>query len=409
MNERRANLSGLRVLISGAGIAGPSLAFWLRRLGATPTLVERAPRFRDSGYMIDVWGLGYDLLERMGLLEVALERGYRIERVVFVDREGRPVSGFDARVFARAVGGRFFSIPRGDLARVVFDAIADETETLYSTQVTSIREDGDGVHVELDGRPERRFDLVVGADGLRSRVREVAFGPGARFERYLGYCAAAFVTGDYPHRDTDAYVSFGNPGRQISRYALRGERTAFLMVFARASPPVAHDAAAHRRVLREEFGADGWEAPEILARLDTTDDLYFDAVTQVRMPRWTRGRVALVGDAAYCPSLLAGAGAAFAMLGAYVMAGELQAAEGHPAGGLAAYEARLRRFIEAEQVRATRLASTFAPRTALGLRFRDAALKLMRFEPLGLWYARRMLATRLELPEYRVLTASRRG
>jgi 2-polyprenyl-6-methoxyphenol hydroxylase-like FAD-dependent oxidoreductase len=389
-----------RVLISGAGIAGPSLAFWLRRLGAQPTLVERAPGFRDSGYMIDVWGLGYDLIERMGLLDAALDLGYRMQRVIFVDEGGQPVSGFDANVFERAVNGRFFSIPRGDLARVIFDSVAGEIETLYSTEVTSLHEDPSGVEVELAGRPAQRFDLVVGADGLRSGVRGLAFGPQERFEKYLGYCAAAFVAENYPHRDAATYVSYAQPGRQISRYALRGNRTAFLLVFARQTIPASHDLASRKRLLREEFRNDGWEVPEILARLDDTDDLYFDAVSQIRVQRWTCGRIALVGDAAYCPSLLAGAGAAFAMLGAYVIAGELQRSPRDPVTAFARYERRLRPFLDAEQLRAARFASSFAPRTALGLRIRNAVLDLMRFKPLGVWYARRMFAPALELPQY---------
>lgn len=151
--------------------------------------------------------------------------------------------------------------------------------------------------------------------------------------------------------------------------------------------------------MRERFAQDGWECPQILERLDGVDDLYFDAVSQIRAPAWSRGRVALVGDAAYCPSLLAGAGAAFAMLGAFLLAGELQRADGDPAA-LRAYEGRLRRYIERQQASAVRFASSFAPRTALGLSLRNAALNLMRIGPLGAWYARRAFANELELPAY---------
>lgn len=388
------------MLISGAGIAGPALAFWLRRYEFEPTLIERAPRFRDAGYMIDVWGVGYDLLERMGLLGAARARGYAFERLAFVDDHGRRVSGFDADVFRRALGGRFFSIPRGDLARVIFDTVESEVETLYSTSIERVQERDHGVEVELSGGRSRRFDVVVGADGLRSRVRERVFGPLERFERYLGYWAASFVASGYPHREEGTYLSYARPGRQISRYALRGERSAFLLVFVQDVPLdiAPHDVAAQKRVLRERFGADGWECPEILERLDGADDLYFDAVSQIRSPTWSSGRVALVGDAAYCPSLLAGSGAAFAMLGAYVLAGELKRAGGDPAAAFPAYERRLRPFIEDQQRSAARFASSFTPRTALGLSFRNAVLNLMRIGPLGAWYARRAFSSRFELP-----------
>ena len=391
-----------RVLISGAGIGGPALAFWLLRRGLSPTLIERAPRFRDGGYMIDVWGLGYELVERMGLLEAALERAYVIDRLAFVDEAGRRVSGFDADAFRRAFMGRFFSIPRGDLARLVFGAVESHVETLYSTSIEALAQDDSGVDVELSGGRSRRFDIVVGADGLRSRVRECVFGGPERFEKYLGYCAASFVTRGYPHRDEGSYLSFARPGRQISRYALREDRSAFLLVFAQDErleiPP--HDTAAQKRVLRERFGADGWECPEILERLDGADDLYFDAVSQIRAPSWSRGRVVLVGDAAYCPSLLAGAGSAFAMLGAYALAGEMERAGANHAAVFAAYERRLRPFIEEQQKKAVRFASSFAPRTALGLSLRNAALGLMRIEPVAAWYSRRMFGSSPDLSSY---------
>jgi 2-polyprenyl-6-methoxyphenol hydroxylase-like FAD-dependent oxidoreductase len=389
-----------RVLISGAGIAGPALAFWLRQQGAEVTIVERAPRFRDSGYVIDVWGLGYDLVQRMGLLEDALDRACRVDRLLLVDENGRPVSGFGAEVFSRALGGRFFSIARGDLARVVFDAVQDEVEVLYSTSISGLRQDEAGIDVELSSGSTRRFELVVGCDGLRSRVRECAFGAEERFESFLGYCAAAFVTDAYPHRDPGVYVSFARPGRQISRYALHGDRTAFLLVFTREVCAPSHDLAVHKRVLRETFGDDGWECEEILERLEAAEDVYFDAVSQIRLPQWTRGRIALVGDAAYCPSLLAGAGAAFAMLGAYVLAGELRRTGGDHVAAFGAYERLLHPFIDAEQRKAVRFAGSFAPRTAAGLALRNLVLRLLRFQRLGVWYSRRMFESRFELPSY---------
>ena len=273
---------------------------------------------------------------------------------------------------------------------------------MYKRQVEALHEDTGGVDVEFSTGPSQRFDLVIGADGLRSGVRESAFGPARPFEHYLGYCAASFVTTGYPHRDDGVYLSFAQPGRQVSRYAMRGDRSAFLFVFAADEPPAGpHDRAAHEATLRRVFGGDGWETPEMLARLGDADDLYFDAVSQIRMPQWHRGRVALVGDAAYCPSLLAGAGAAFAMLGAYVLAGELARAGGDHVVAFAAYERRLRPFIEAQQRDAERFAGSFAPKTAFGLFVRNAVLGLMRFEPLARWYSRRMFEHAFDLPDYR--------
>ena len=390
------------VLISGAGIAGPALAFWLLKYGFVPAIVERAPRFRDGGYMIDVWGTGYDLIERFGLMEEARKRAYVFDRLKFVDERGKKTSGFGADLLRRALDGRFFSIPRGDLAHAIFDSIEGRVEVLYGASIARLTKASDGVVAEFTNGDARGFDLVVGADGLHSRVRELVFGPEAQFEKYLGFCAASFVTDGYPHRDEGTYVSFARPGRQISRYAMRDGRTAFLLVFAADDKPdiSAHSTESQKRLLCETFGGDGWEAPEILARLDAADDLYFDAVSQIRMPQWSQGRVALLGDAAYCPSLLAGAGSAFAMLGAYVLAGELRDSGGDVERGCAAYEARLRGWLTREQDRAVGFAASFTPKTALGIRLRDWAVNLMNIPPLGSLFAKRMLGTPFALPDY---------
>jgi 2-polyprenyl-6-methoxyphenol hydroxylase-like FAD-dependent oxidoreductase len=400
LRQSVCSVKQVRVLISGAGIAGPSLAHWLLRYGFEPTLIERAPAFRQGGYMIDVWGIGYELIERYGLLEATLQHSYVFDRLRFVDERGREVSGVGGEIFRRALGGRFFSIPRGDLARVIYNTIHNRAETLYGASIHSFHQDEDGVDVELSTGVKSRFDLLVGADGLHSRVRELAFGAEARFERYLGYIAASFTSDGYTHRDEGAYVSLALPGRQVSRYAMRQNRSAFLFVFTEASKLalVAHDGTSQKELLRRRFADDGWEVPEILAQLDTADDLYLDPVSQIRMSRWTAGRVALVGDAAHSPSLLAGAGAAFAMLGAYVLAEELHRAEGDLAGAFRAYERRLERFMLSQQDAAVHFAAAFAPKTALGICVRNRVVNFMRTPVIGMWLARRMLGSSFPIP-----------
>ena len=388
------------VLICGAGIAGPALAYWLERYGFEPLLVERAPAFRDGGYMIDVWGLGYDLVARYGLLDEAKARAYRFDRLAFVNEEGRVLAGFGGDIFRRAVDDKFFSIPRGDLARTLHEPLAGKVETLYGTAIKQFNEDKDGVDVTFTTGATRRFDLVVGADGLRSTLREMAFGPERKFEAYLGYYAASFASDHYPHRDENIYLSYGRPGRQISRYAMRSDRTAFLLVFASKARIAAHEAAGQKMVLRGIFSRDGWETADILARLDAASDLYFDSVSQIRMPKWTRGRIALIGDAAHSPSLLAGAGSAFAMLGAYVLAGELKKSGGEYDRAFAAYEKRLMPFMRRQQKAAVGFAGSFAPKTAFGLSVRNAVLRLMNIRPLGVWLTRRMLGEPYAIPDY---------
>jgi 2-polyprenyl-6-methoxyphenol hydroxylase-like FAD-dependent oxidoreductase len=389
-----------KILISGAGIAGTALAGQLLARGFEPVLIERAPQFRDGGYMIDVGGTGYDLVERYGLLEAARARGYEFDRMSFVDARGRQVSSFGGKVLHRATGGRFFSIPRGDLAWILHEPIKDKVETLYGVTIKALVEDASGVEVTLSNGVVRRFDLVIGAEGMRSPLRERIFGAETRFEKFLGYYAASFITQDYPHRDEGIYLSHAMPGRQISRYAMRGGRTAFLLVFAENAPLVAHDVQAQKALIAARFGADGWEAPEILARLEQTDELYFDAVSQIRMPRWSRGRLALIGDSAYAPSLLAGAGSAFAMLGAYILAGELRAAGGGHGRAFNAYEKKLHPFLLRQQDQVIGLAGSFAPKTKFGIGFRNLVINAMNFPPLGTIFVRQMMGEHFPLPNY---------
>jgi 2-polyprenyl-6-methoxyphenol hydroxylase-like FAD-dependent oxidoreductase len=389
-----------KILIAGAGIAGTALAWRLLCHGFEPVLVERAPGFRDGGYMIDVWGTGYDLVERYGLLDAVRPRAYPFDRLVFVDAAGRRLSGFGGKALRRAMQDRFFSIPRGDLARAVHDKIAGKVEILYGVCIDELQEDDSGVAVTLSDGTARRFDLVIGAEGLRSHLRARIFGAQAQCEKFLGYYAASFIAPDYPHRDENVYLSHAAPGRQISRYAMRGGRTAFLFVFAQDVPLAAPGRPAQKALIAARFGDDGWETPEILARLERADDLYFDAVSQIRLAHWTRGRVALVGDAAYCPSLLAGSGSAFAMLGAYVLAGELRQSGGDHARAFAAYEGLLHPYLRRRQDQAMGFAGYFAPRTRLGLGLRNVVVNAMNIPPLGALVARGMLGGRFVLPHY---------
>src|ERR687892_366520 len=390
------------VLVSGAGIAGPALAYWLQHWGFEPVLIERAAQFREGGYMIDFWGVGFDVAERINLIPQLRDVGYLIDRVKFVDERGRTRSGFDAEMLRRTLGNRFFSLPRGDLARAIFDTVADKIETIFGDSITAIHESPDGVDVQFEQGDARRFDLVAGCDGLHSAVRQIAWGQEKEFEKYLGYYCASFITANYPHREERAYTSYAEPGRQISRYALRGDRTAFLLIFARGQPlSRSPDQAYAKAILREKFEHDRWtEAPEILQRLETCDDLYFDSVSQIRIPSWSKGQIVLVGDAAYCPSLLAGERAGFALAGAYLLAGELQRASGDHLVAYRVYEERFRAFIERKQKSARQFANSFTPKPRLGLFVRDLVLRLTAFPPVSDWLMRRFAIDRFELPDY---------
>jgi 2-polyprenyl-6-methoxyphenol hydroxylase-like FAD-dependent oxidoreductase len=374
----------VRIAISGAGVAGAALAYWLDRTGHSPTMIEQAPKFRTGGYMIDFWGVGYHVAKRMGIEETIRAAGYQIEWLRSVGSRGEIKADVDVDVFRRMIGDDFTSLPRGDLAAAIYTTIEDKVETIFGDSIAAVDEHGDGVRLTFENSAPRDFDLLIGADGLHSNVRRLVFGPEQDFERYLGCKVAACVVDGYRPRDDLVYVTYSSPGRQLARFALRDDRTMFLFVF-RAE----HDdtRVAPKDQLRGEFGDVGWECQEILAALDEVDDLYFDVVSQIRMDRWSRDRVLLVGDAAGCISLLGGEGTGLAITEAYVLAGELARAGADYRRAFDAYQALLRPFIKTKQAGAVHYIPFFATRTRVGLWLRNAAMRMANFGPLASLFA----------------------
>lgn len=389
------------VLISGAGIAGPALAFWLTAAGFEPTIVERAPGLRSGGYVIDFWGLGYDLAERMGLIAEINRTGYHVRELRIINDAGHRVAGFGTSVFSELTDGRYVTLPRSALSQLIFDAIKDRVETIFGDEIVAIEQQRDCVRVALKHAGERRFDLLIGADGLHSSVRKLAFGPQQQFEKHLGYAVAAFEATGYRPRDEGVYLMFGEPGRMVGRFTLHDNSTLFLFVFAANRVELPATLEAQKALLGDLYGRGGWECTKILSELDQANELYFDSVSQIRMQNWSRGRVALVGDAAFCVSLLAGQGSALAMIAAYALAGELGACQGQYQQAFANYEARLRSYIGTKQRGAERFAGAFAPRTRAGLYFRNMVIKAFTIPGLARLAIGRDIADRIVLPEYR--------
>lgn len=389
----------MRIAINGIGIAGPTLAYWLRRYGHEPVLFERAPAPRTGGYLIDFWGLGFDIADRMSLVPTLVERAYEMQRLSMVGADGREVAGLDLRPIREQLGGRFISLGRTDLASAILSACTS-VPTHFGVSIDAIEPHGARTRVTLsDGRQES-FDYVIGADGLHSRVRELAFGPEEQFEVPLGCHVAAFRMPHYPRRDELTYVSHTRPMRQVGRVSLRGGDTLALLICRSelfdgdptGEPPIGR--------LRRVFGEMKWEVPEILERMEGADDLYVDRVSQIHMPRWTSDSVALVGDAAGCASLLAGEGTGLAMVEAYVLAGELHQAREQMATARDAYETRLRAFVSAKQRAALRLRQFFAPETSLALWMRNVAVNTLALPVVGRWIVGRSLRDDFVLPDY---------
>jgi 2-polyprenyl-6-methoxyphenol hydroxylase-like FAD-dependent oxidoreductase len=388
------------VLISGVGIAGPTLAYWLNAAGFEPVLVERSRRPRSGGFVIDFWGLGYEIAERMGMKADLERNGYHVRELRIVDDRGVRIAGFGSNVFRQLTGGPFVTLGRSDLARLLFEKIEAAVEVMFDDEIVDIQQHADHVRARLRNGGERRFDLLIGADGLHSNVRRLVFGPKSEFETQLGYIVAAFQVPGYRPRDQDVYVIHNRPGRMVARFALHFDRSLFLFVFVADPPTLPLDLAAQKAMLREKYRDAGWECREILGELERADDLYFDQVSQIKMTDWSRGRIALVGDAAFCLSLMAGQGSALAMAAAYALAGELAKAEGRHELAFSSYERLLRDHIVSKQEAAARFSAAFAPKTEWGLFLRNQVIKACAIPGVARVGIGREVADKMRLPDY---------
>ncbi len=392
----------MKIVINGSGIAGTTLAYWLSKYGHDVVLVEQAPSLRAGGYIINLWGIGYDVVEKMGVLPRLQDLQYFADELRLVDAQGRTCGGYPASVLLRLTQGRLMALARSDIARTIHDQLNGKVEMIFGDSLAAIEDGESHVKVCFNHAPGREVDLVIGADGLHSRVRQLAFGPESRFEFPLGCHVAAFEIEGYRPRDELISVMHGAPGRYISRFPTRDDKTVFFMVLRDEYLPGGLPPArsARKAALTKVFADVGWECPGIFAGLERVDDIYFDSVSQIRMDRWTRGRVALVGDAAACPSLISGEGAGLAIAEAYVLAGEIHKSCGDHALAFARYEARMRPFLARKQKSAAKLVPSFVPKSSLGISARNFATRLMRLPVFPELLMGRHLHDDIELPDY---------
>ncbi|MYY86827.1 FAD-dependent oxidoreductase [Streptomyces sp. SID335] len=370
-----------RVLISGASIAGPALAFWLIRRGYAVTVVEKASTLRGGGYPIDIRGTAVEVVRRMGLLPELRDAHIDLRRLTFLDADGTEVASVDPHRLTGGVGGQDLEVRRGDLTEALYGAVRDDVEFLFDDRVDTLDQSDHGVDVTFRGGAGRTFDMVFGADGVHSRTREFLFGPEEQFHRYLGHCFAGFTLRN-AFGLRDEVMMWNTPGRAAALYAAGGDGHvhAFLN-FAHPEPPFRafRDPRAQRELVARVFADAGWEVPGMLAALRDADDLFFDVVSQIRMSRWSSGRVALVGDAAYAPSFLTGQGSSLALVGAYRLAQAL-AGRDH-AAAFAAYEHGTRPFVTAHQDKVGDGDAMLFPTTAPALERRNAMLRRLSTTP----------------------------
>jgi 2-polyprenyl-6-methoxyphenol hydroxylase-like FAD-dependent oxidoreductase len=388
------------VLISGASVAGPALAFWLNRHGYAVTVVEKAGTVRSGGYPIDVRGTALEVVRRMGLLERLQEVHIDLRRLTFLDGDGSEVVSLHPHAVTGGVGGRDLEVRRGDLTDALYAAVRDDVEFVFGDSIDTLDEHAHGVDVTFRGHGRRTFDIVIGADGVHSHTRQLILGPEQQFHRYLGYCFAVFTMPN-TFGLSDETVMWNRPGRAAALYAAgAGDVHAFLN-FAQPEPPFEafSDPEAQRSLLASVFADAGWEVPGMLAAMHKSDDVYFDGVSQIHLPRWSSGRVALLGDAAYAPSFLTGQGTSLALVGAYMLAASL--ADRDHTAAFAAYERDTRDFVTVNQGLASRGGATLFPTTAEELEQRNDRLRsLSTMPPAG----GRPAHSALTLPEIKPLT-----
>ncbi|UYB41821.1 FAD-dependent monooxygenase [Streptomyces sp. Je 1-4] len=401
------------VLISGASIAGPALAHWLHRYGFAVTVVERAPELRTGGYKVDIRGAAVEVAERMGILEDIQRASTDMRTGAYVNDDGERIATLPADIFGARVG-RDDEIMRGDLARILYERTRADVEYVFGDSITSLTERPDdhhdarhdgrqshaghaghdtdgtcGVEVTFERGAPRRFDLVVGADGLHSNVRRLTFGPEEQFVRHLGAYISAFSLPNELGLDREE-LYHAVPGKLICVYSSSGDPAAKGMLTFR-SPRLAYD---HRKpaeqlaLLEAAFKdvgvapSEGWtEVPRLLEAAREADDFYFDGLQLIEMDRWSRGRVVLLGDAAHCASPASGQGTGMALVGAYVLAGALAEAGRGPEEAFDRYEKEMRGYVAVNHALAAKFAKEMTADSRRQIRFRHLMMRILPHMP----------------------------
>lgn len=395
------------VLVSGAGIAGPALAFWLSKNGYRVVVVEVAPGIRPGGQTVDLRGAGGDVVERMGLIPQMHANALEQPGVAWVRSDGSrraemPVTAFDGNGLVSKL-----EILRGDLVDVLYQATKDSVEYRFNTRISKLDQGDDGVDVTLADGTQLHADLVIGADGPHSAVRAMVFGPEEEFVKPLGGYNAWFSAPDHVGLD-GWYLMYLAPGGLNASMRSTHDPAITKAGLAFQSEPIAydrHDLDQQRQILVDRFAGAGWQCDALLAAAQVADDFYFDSFLQVHMPGWTSGRVALVGDAGYCASPLSGMGTSLALVGAYLLAGELGPADSLDAqriqAALKGYQTKMRPYVNKCQDIPNRV-ERYAPNSATDIAINIAVMKWMQRWPFRaiaakVWFT---TADSIDLPDY---------
>ena len=386
----------MKILITGAGIAGLTTAFWLVHYGHEVTIIEKDADFRlHSGYMIDFWGPGFEVALKMGLHERLAQRHYSIPKMIYVNDQGREVGHLDVIKLRRMMNNREFTFLRGDLEDVIYSVVVDAADILPGVTIKSMQQTLERVDVVLSNQSELSFDLVIGADGIHSSMRQQLFGEERQFSKYLGYQVGAFIQ---PNTlGIDNFIAYSKPAKQVALFPIRDNRLATYFIYKSEKERL--DNA--KQCIIDQFQDLGWRIQEILVSLSAADEVYLDAATQICLPQWYQGRVALVGDACQCLTLLSGQGASMAMAGGYLLAKELDRCGDQYDRAFAAYQRQLLPDILRKQKQAIGFIRQMVPNTEFGIMVRNRVTNLLNLTVLSkLYFDRSFQFSRKYLPEY---------
>ncbi|PXX63267.1 2-polyprenyl-6-methoxyphenol hydroxylase-like FAD-dependent oxidoreductase [Nocardia tenerifensis] len=402
-----------RILIAGGGIGGNAVALQLLRAGIRATVVERADAPRPGGQAVDLRGPSREVADRMNLLPGIREYQLDERGMKFVDAEGRDIVRMPTELFDGKGAVAEIEITRGDFNQVLLEALAEAggVDYRYGEWITELAQDETGVDITFASGMRDRFDLVIGADGLHSGVRRMVFGPEEQFSTYLGGYMSFFTLPTPETAENHWFTAHSLVG--ATNIGLRPDADpstskALITIRTEADPALRRDVSAQQDLVRRRLAGGGWEAARFTAAMAEATDFYFDELARIDMPTWWKGRVVLLGDAGYCGSPLSGHGTAMALIGAYVLAGEIAAHASDPERALPRYEEVLRPFVAKAQELPPGGLKAMTPKTSFGIRAGHTVSKLMTSKAMKPLMMKMLTKSEsYDLPDYTTQAVSR--
>jgi 2-polyprenyl-6-methoxyphenol hydroxylase-like FAD-dependent oxidoreductase len=379
----------MRAVIIGAGIAGLAAALRLSQIGWDSLIIERAPKRRSGGYAVTFGGIGYDAAERMGILPDLEKKAFVTKELVYHKPDGRRRFSLTRETIAATMGPRSMTILRGDIETILYERVRDSAEIRFGTTITAVDQDAHGIRVTLTDGTVEQADLLIGADGLHSATRALLFGPERDFLLDLEHKVAVYMLDKRPAAiapGTTATLSAG--GRTAAVISVGDGRNVAFFGYRIGHAAPDEDVATQ---LRRVYGDLGWVIPEAMDGLERADSVYFDTISQVVAPTWSRGRVVLLGDAAWCVTLFAGYGSALAVGGADRLGTELERHPGDIGAALSTWETALRPEVDKKQKLGRRVKGVYAPANPLLLWLTQLPLRLTALPPVRRYMTRRFI------------------